>query len=80
MLFAYTLYTAGVIVPVIAGFFRERLHVTATGAIAAMVGGGAAVIASKLLDVKYLDLWAILISIVVLFTISYIDNRMRYRK
>jgi SSS family solute:Na+ symporter len=80
MLFAYTVYTAGVIVPVIAGFFRERLHVTTTGAIAAMVGGGAAGIASKLLDVKYLDLWAILISIVVLFTVSYIDNYIRNRR
>jgi SSS family solute:Na+ symporter len=80
MLFAYTLYTAGVIVPVIAGFFRKRLHVTTPGAIAAMVGGGAAGIASKLLDVEYLDLWAIVISIVILFTISYVDNHMRYRK
>jgi SSS family solute:Na+ symporter len=77
MLFAYTVYTAGVIVPVIAGFFRKRLRVTTTGAIAAMIGGGAAGIASKLVNVKYLDLGAILISVVVLFSFSYIDNYIR---
>jgi SSS family solute:Na+ symporter len=80
MIFAYTVYTTGVILPVIVGFFRERLRVTSWGAMAGLVGGGVAGIASKLLDVKYLDLGAILISLVLLFGGSYIENRIRNRK
>ena len=77
MLFAYTVYTAGVILPVIAGFFKKRLRVTSMGAQAALVGGGAAGIVSKLLDVKYLDLGAMAISLILLFMVSYIDNYIR---
>lgn len=77
MIFAYTVYTTGVILPVIAGFFRERLRVTSWGAMAGLVGGGTTGIVSKLLDVKYLDLGAILISLALLFWVSYIENRIR---
>jgi SSS family solute:Na+ symporter len=79
MLFAYTVYTAGVILPVIAGFCKNRLKITSSGALAALVGGGAAGIASKLMGVKYLDLVAMAISLVLLFLVSYID-RIRHRK
>jgi SSS family solute:Na+ symporter len=77
MLFAYTVYTAGVILPVIAGFFKKRLRVTSTGAFVALIGGGTAGIVSKLLDIKYLDLGAMAISLVLLFVASYIDNYVR---
>lgn len=80
MIFAYTVYTTGVILPVIAGFFRERLRVTSWGAMAGLVGGGTTGIVSKLLDVKYLDLGAILISLALLFWGSYIENRIRNRR
>jgi len=79
LLFAYTVYTAGVILPVIAGFFRNRLRVTATGALAALVGGGAAGIAAKLLEIEYLDLAALGLSAVLLFAVSFIDNRLKNR-
>jgi SSS family solute:Na+ symporter len=75
MLFAYTVYTAGVILPVIAGFYKKRLRVTSRGALAALAGGGAAGLVSKLVYMKYLDLGAILISVVLLFLVSFIDNR-----
>jgi hypothetical protein len=60
---------------VLAGFFRERLKVTPAGALAALIGGGAAGIAAKLLAVKYLDLGAIAVSGVLLFLVSYFQNR-----
>ena len=75
MIFAYTIYTTGVILPVIAGFFRKQLRVTSRGALAALLGGGAVGLVSKLVDVKYLDLWAIALSAVLLFLVSFIDNR-----
>ncbi|MGB2814761.1 MAG: sodium:solute symporter family protein [Dehalococcoidales bacterium] len=77
LLFAYTVYTAGVIVPVIFGFFRNRLKVTPAGAMAALIGGGTAGLLSKLLAIKYLDLGALLISGVLLFLVSYIHRRVQ---
>jgi len=80
LLFAYTVYTCGVILPVIAGFFKSRLKVTAAGALAALIGGGALGIVSKLVSVKYLDLGALGLSAVLLFLISFIDNRIKNRQ
>ena len=77
LLFAYTIYSAGVIVPVIFGFFKERLKVTSAGALAALIGGGGVGLASKMLSIKYLDLGALLASIVLLFLVSFIDNATR---
>ncbi len=77
LLFAYTIYTSGVIIPVIAGFFKNRLKVTPAGALAALIGGGSAGLISKLLGIKYLDLGALLISGVLLFLVSYLHRRFR---
>jgi len=75
LLFAYTIYTAGLIVPVIAGFYRDRLKVTPWGALAAIIGGGSAALASRILDIKYLDLGSLAISVALLFIVSFIDQR-----
>jgi solute:Na+ symporter, SSS family len=40
LLFAYTIFTCGLVIPVIAGFYREKLKVTPQGAMAALIGGG----------------------------------------
>jgi len=77
LLFAYTIYTCGLILPVIAGFYKERLKVTPLGALVAIIGGGSSALASRLLDIKYLDLGSLLISISLLFMVSFIDNRLR---
>jgi SSS family solute:Na+ symporter len=79
LLFAYTIYTAGLILPVIAGFYKDKLRVTPAGALAAIIGGGSAALISKLLEVKYLDLGSLLISIALLFTVSFIENRRKAR-
>jgi len=76
LLFAYTVYTAGLILPVIVGFYRNRLRVTPRGALVALIGGGSVALASRVLDIKYLDLGALLISILLLFMASFIDNRL----
>lgn len=80
LLFAYTVYTCGVILPVIAGFFKGRLKVTATGALAALIGGGALGIVSNLVSIQYLDLGALALSAVLLFLVSFIDNRIKRRR
>jgi len=80
LLFAYTIYTAGLILPVIAGFYKDRLKVTSVGALAAIIGGGSAALISKLFDIRYLDLGGLLISVLLLFLVSFIDNRRKAGK
>ncbi|MBA7473358.1 Sodium/glucose cotransporter [subsurface metagenome] len=80
LLFAYTVYTAGLILPVLAGFYKNRLRVTSAGALAAIIGGGGAALISKLLAINYLDLYSLLISVLLLFIVSFIDNRRRAGK
>jgi len=80
LLFAYTVYTCGIILPVMAGFFRERLKLTPAGALAAIIGGGTLGIISKLAGVKYLDLGALMLSAVLLFAVSYIDTYIKQRR
>ncbi|MBA7475753.1 Sodium/pantothenate symporter [subsurface metagenome] len=77
LLFAYTIYTCGVILPVIAGFFKNKLKVTPSGALAALIGGGSAGLISKLLGIQYLDLGALLLSGLLLFIVSFVDNRLK---
>ena len=80
LLFAYTIYTCGLILPVIAGFYKNRLRVTPLGALVAIIGGGSAALISKLFDIKYLDLGGLLISGLLLFIVSFIDNALRGKK
>lgn len=75
LMFAYVVYTGGVVVPVLAGFFRGKLKLTPLGAIAAVGGGGTAAVISKLFGVKYLDLGALAISALLLAVVSYFDRR-----
>jgi SSS family solute:Na+ symporter len=80
LLFAYTIYTAGLIIPILAGFYKAKLKVTPMGALVAIIGGGSTALVSKLLAIKYLDLGSLLISGLLLFTVSLIENRMKKRE
>jgi SSS family solute:Na+ symporter len=77
LLFAYTIYTSGLILPVLAGFYKDKLKVTPAGALAAIIGGGGVALVSKLLAIKYLDLGGLLISGILLFLVSFIDSRFK---
>ncbi|MBN1368310.1 MAG: sodium:solute symporter family protein [Dehalococcoidales bacterium] len=80
LMFAYTVYTAGVILPIAAGFYKERLKVTPNAALAAIIGGGTTAVISKIFTVKYLDLGALGVSILLLVIVSVIENRLKNRK
>jgi SSS family solute:Na+ symporter len=80
LLFAYTIYTCGVILPVIAGFYKDRLKVTPIAALTAIIGGGLTGLTSKIWGIKYLDLGALLLSAVLLIAVSLIENRIRVVK
>jgi SSS family solute:Na+ symporter len=75
---AYTIFTTGVIVPIAFGFFKDRLRLTASGALAAVVGGGLMGLSSKIFNhVKYLDLGALLLAAILLFAVSTIEIRVK---
>ena len=80
LLFAYTIYTSGVILPVLAGFYKDKLKVTSTAALAAIIGGGVSGLASKIWNIKYLDLGALLLSLLLLLTVSIVENRIKARR
>lgn len=78
IMWAYTIFTTGVIVPIAFGFYKDKLKVTANGALAAVIGGGLTGLASKIFSgVKYLDLIALAIGIILLLTVSYIEGRIK---
>jgi SSS family solute:Na+ symporter len=80
LLFAYTVYTAGIILPVIIGFYKDRLRVTPLGALVAIIGGGVAALTSKILEIEYLDLGSLGISVSLLFLVSFWDNRIKGKR
>jgi SSS family solute:Na+ symporter len=80
ILFAYTVYTAGLVLPVLAGFYKDKLKLTPTGALAAIIGGGGLALVSKIFEVKYLDMGGFLASGALLFLVSFIDNRLKSRR
>ncbi len=79
LLFAYTVYTGGVIVAVLAGFYRDKLKVTSAGALISIIGGGAAAVASKIFAIQYLDIGSLLVAAVLLFTVSCIERKFMHR-
>jgi SSS family solute:Na+ symporter len=78
LLFAYTIFTCGLVVPVIAGFYRDKLKVTPRGALFALIGGGVVGLLGKIpgLDIPLkgdLGLIGFAISAVLLFAVSFLD-------
>jgi SSS family solute:Na+ symporter len=78
LLFAYTIFTCGLVVPVIAGFYKEKLKVTPRGALTALIGGGIIGLLGQLpgLDIPLkgdLGLIGFAVSAVLLFGVSLLD-------
>ncbi len=67
LLIAYTVFTNGLLVPIIAGFYRKELGLTSTGALWAIAGGGLTAI---LLGQSY-PLLGMAVSAVLLFAVSW---------
>lgn len=80
LLFAYTIFTCGLVIPVIAGFYKDKLKVTAQGALAALIGGGVIGLLGKIpcLDIPLkgdLGLIGFGASAILLFGVSYLNRR-----
>ena len=87
-MFAYTIYTAGLIPIVIAGFYKEKLSVTSLGALVAIVVGGTTGLIIKIYTsgvkdadtAALLNLVPIFVSIVLLFAVSWVERYFRKQK
>jgi SSS family solute:Na+ symporter len=80
LLFAYTIFTCGLVVPIIAGFYREKLKLTPQGALAALIGGGVIGSMGKMptLDIPLkedLGLIGCAASAILLFGVSHLTRR-----
>ncbi len=56
------------------------MKVTPLGALVVIVGGASAALISKVFNMKYLDVGSLLISALLLFVVSFIDNRIKTGK
>jgi SSS family solute:Na+ symporter len=79
LLFAYTIFTCGLVIPVIAGFYKERLKVTSQGALAALISGGVIGLLGKIpaFDFPFkgeLPLIGFAISATLLFGVSFLTR------
>ena len=79
LVFAYTIFTCGLVVPVIAGFYKGRLKVTPQGALAALIGGGVIGLLGKIpgIDIPLkedLGLIGFAISAILLFGVSFMTK------
>lgn len=82
LVFGYSIYTAGLVVPVILGFYRHKLGLNLIGAMIAIIGGGGWVIFGKTATFGRLGLerflslspgfQGVLLSSVLLFVGSYV--------
>ena len=84
LMFAYTIFTCGLVVPVIAGFYKDKLKVTPQGALAALIGGGVIGLIGKLPGLNIplksdLGLIGFAVSALLLFGVSFIARRNKNR-
>jgi SSS family solute:Na+ symporter len=86
LLLAYTIYTSGIVLPVLVGFHKDKFKVNSYGALAAIIGGGGTALVVKLLgggtklDVRLWDandfqLLGFGICAFLLFSVSWITRR-----
>lgn len=70
LLIAYTIFTSGLLLPVVAGFYKDRLGLTPSGALAALVGGG---VTAVFLGQTY-PLLGMVVSAAFLFGVSWLER------
>jgi SSS family solute:Na+ symporter len=73
LLSAYTVFAGGLIVPLVAGFWKERLRLTSEGAVAALLGGGGIAL---LFGTRW-PLLGMAVSAVLLFSVSWLFPQSR---
>jgi SSS family solute:Na+ symporter len=73
---SYTIFTSGIVIPVVAGFYKDKLRVNSAGALAAIVGGGGTALGIKLAGGHHLELVGFGVCGILLFSVSWLTGRM----
>lgn len=78
-LFAYTLFSGAIVVPVLLGFWKERLHLTSMGALSGMVSSALLIIVLSTLGFasSLVTISGILCNAVLLFSVSWFQTLSR---
>jgi SSS family solute:Na+ symporter len=71
LLIAYTVFTSGLLLPTVAGFYKDRLGLTSGGALCALVGGGT----TALFLGQSRPLLGMAVSGVLLLAVSYLERQ-----
>ena len=74
LLLGYTVYTSGLVIPVLLGFYAKSLKLNTSGVIAAVVGGGGMGLLLKLSGYNNLALLTFPVSAILLFSGSYLSR------
>lgn len=70
LLLGYTVFSSGLALPIIGGFYRDKLGLNPKGAIAAIWGGGGFALIGKFIGLNYCGLIGFIISGILLFVVS----------
>lgn len=70
LLLALTIYTSGIIIPVVFGFYKEKLALTAAGAVSACIAGGGAALFMKLSGMDQFQIYIFPAAVIILFSVS----------
>ena len=77
---AYTVYSAGIVLPILFGFYSKKLNLTSTGAVAAVIAGGGLGLILKIMKMDSLLVYCFPVSAVALFAVSYYTNKRGNRR
>lgn len=80
LLLGYTVYTSGLVIPVLLGFYAKSLKLNAAGVIAAIAGGGGMGLFLKLSGHNNLALLTLPVSAFLLFAGSYSGHLLKGKK
>ena len=70
LLLGYTVYTSGLVLPILLGFWRHKLKLNRGGAISAMVAGGGLALSGKLMGLNDFGLYGFFLSGLILVAVS----------
>ena len=76
LLITYTVFTSGLLIPVVAGFYRKRLGLTSCGALASLAGGGG----TAFFFSQSYPLLGMVVSAIFLFGVSWLERRHDLQK
>ena len=77
LLLGYTVYTSGLVFPILLGFYRHKLKLNRGGAIFAMVAGGGLALSGKLMGLSDFGLYGFFLSGVILVSGSRLISLLR---